>query len=109
MCDKYETGRALVQTEIEHTAKQLDELLQNRKSLLAIDPEIVHSRIEKGSLVSTDRGIFFISLGLGKIKTDNQEYFVISPLSPIGQQLIGKKIGDMFNFRNSIYTIQAIQ
>lgn len=98
MGDKYETGRAMINLEKEKVAQQLNEASKMRKLLAGLDPEKSSDKIGAGSLVVTDVANFFISVSLGRMTLEGDEYFIISPISPIGQQLLDKGVGDTLSF-----------
>ncbi len=96
--DKYETGRAMMQMAEEKSRMQLSKSNQLRLELQDIDPNNTHEKISKGSLVITDNGKYFISIGLGKVKMENEVYYCISTASPIGIQMREKVAGDLVEF-----------
>lgn len=96
--DKFDTARSMSQIERNMYAKQLTEAGFLKKALINLSYKNVAEEIEAGSLVSTPSGDFFISIGLGQIVVDSKDYLVISPISPIGQLLLDKKVGDIFSF-----------
>ena len=51
-----------------------------------------------GSLIITDKAKYFLAISTGKVTINNNDYFVVSTNSPIGNQLLGKKIGDIITF-----------
>lgn len=106
--DKYETGRAMAQLEIEKNAHQLSESLKLKASLDTIRIDINSSTAQAGNLVMTDQGSFFIAISLGKIIHREQVYFVIAPTSPLGLQFLGAKVGDKVNFRNGTYVVREL-
>jgi len=61
--DKYETGRAMMQLEIEKQSVQLGEAMKLKQTLTQINPEKTTDSIQSGSLVYTDQGNF-ISLSV---------------------------------------------
>ena len=75
--DKHETGRAMVHLEQEKLSKQLLQLNQLKETLAKIIPEENHSSIQFGSLVNTSKGLFFFSIGLGKINFNKTTVFWI--------------------------------
>ena len=96
MGDKYETSREMSQQEINRLEQQFainQHHLFNLKKLFWQNKSL---QILLGSLVLTNIGSFFITVSLGEIKIENQSVFMISPGSPIGKLLIGKKVGDEF-------------
>ena len=106
--DKHETGRAMAQLETEKLIGQLSEILKTQTTLEKINPDKNNDTIFVGSLVTTNNGVFYISVGIGKIKVNTNSYFVISPISPIGKLLMGLKSKDTFSFNGKSYVIEAV-
>ena len=105
--DKYETGRAMMQIEMEKNEVQLRNALnlQNELSQINIQKECI--KVEQGSLVSTNYGNYFISIGLGKIEGTENAY-AISLASPIGMLLKDKTVGDKILFQGREFAIGDI-
>lgn len=106
--DKYETGRAMVQFELEKNSLQLNKAIQLKNELSQID---VHKKFNKavfGSVVLTNRGNYFISVGLGKINIDNQTFYAISLASPFGKVLFNKMVGNEVSFQGKNFVITKI-
>ncbi len=103
--DKYETGRAMMQLEIEKNATQLEEALKQKKILDSINIEIQPLKIQNGSLVFTDQGNFFLAISVGLVVIEDKSFAVVSAQSPIGSRLIGLKSGDTFSFGNKTYKV----
>ena len=99
MGDKYETNRAMMHLEKEKASSQLNQLLKMRQLLDSIKIEKSNDQAVIGSLVTTEKGKYFLSIGLGPIEFEDDRYFVISTASPIGQQMLGLKARDTFSFR----------
>ena len=106
--DKYETTRAMMQIEIQNNSKQLAEAQDLQGILNKITFQESYEAVALGSLVKTSEGIFFIAIGMGLIKINEDNYFVVSPSSPIGTLLLRKKVGARFEFNNKGYIILAI-
>jgi transcription elongation GreA/GreB family factor len=106
--DKHETSRAKIQTEIDQLSKQLNHIQRQKNNLSAIDTHHTHNVADVGSLVKTDKGYFFISIGWGRIQIQDGIYFVISIASPIGKLFKDKKKGDSIQFRNMSYDILSV-
>ena len=106
--DKYTTDRAMMQLEKEKYVHQLDEATKLSKTMDILNIDRDTDQIELGSLVYTNNGIYFIAISLGKIKIESLDIFVISAASPIGGQLIGKKINDAIVFDGRTITINDI-
>ena len=96
--DKHETGVAMAQLEQEKLTKQINEFIQLKEALLKINPSKVHTKIETGSLVETNNGWYYFSIGLGAIKIEETIIFAMNPLAPIGLLLNGKSKCDSIIF-----------
>jgi len=106
--DKYETGRAMAQLEIEKNSSQLAEAQKLRQILLQLDPTKSTETIQAGSFVITNQGRFYISIPAGQFTLEGEVYFAISPSSPIAQKLLGLKSGDQFNFNKKEFKVERI-
>ena len=106
--DKHETGRAMMQLEQEKNSKQLSEALVLKAQLERINPSLTSTKVVEGSLVITDKGNFFISIGAGKIEIDNNIYYAISRLSPIASKLIGLEKNNTLIFNGINYLIKEV-
>ena len=106
--DKYETGRAMMQIERDKAAQQLDEALKLKNIIDQISLETGSGKITLGSLVITDSKKIFISIGMGKLFLDDEEFLVVAPGSPLGKQLMGLKVNDETLFNKERLTILQI-
>jgi len=106
--DKYETGRAMMHIEIENQMAQLKEAQRMATELEGISVKSNSGIVRKGSIVMTDQGFYYLSVGAGKITVGENDYFAVGVLSPIGKALLGAKEGDDFTLNNRRYTIQHI-
>lgn len=96
MGDKYETGREMLQQEINNLQVQLNEVLKQQDFLKTIILK-TSDKAEKGAIVKTERGLFFISVSLGEITFENQKVICISPESPLAKAMHGKLKGEIFS------------
>ena len=106
--DKHEVGRAMVQQELDQLEGRLAALRSMQQELARIPMDSVHQQVGPGSLVTTDRGTYFIAIGLGAIELAGERCYVISLASPLGQVLRGKRTGEVVVFNGGRSTIQAI-
>ena len=106
--DKHETGRAMMQHEQEKLRIQLTEIEQQIALLQKINPEIIGDQIKLGSLVQTQKAIFYISIAYGQIEIEDSCVFVISAIAPIAQKMLAKKCGDQFEMNGIQYQIEII-
>jgi transcription elongation GreA/GreB family factor len=60
-------------------------------------------------LVETNKGRFYISLGLGKLTVEEETVFAVSPEAPLGKLMLMKKAGDAFTFNDTDYKIITIE
>lgn len=105
--DKHETGRAMVQFEIEQAGKLINEHEIQLNSFKKI-PLLEQNSIHLGSLVQTNNGLFFISVSLGKVEIDNRTVLAIGPNAPLSKLFIGKQINDTITFNKQNYLIENI-
>lgn len=107
MGDKYETGLEMLQQEIHNLQVHLSEILKQHdflKSIL-VKPS---DKAEKGAVIQTDKGIFYISVSLGEISLDNQKIICISPESPLAKAINGKTKNEKFIINNINQSIENI-
>ncbi|MTI39784.1 GreA/GreB family elongation factor, partial [Fulvivirga lutimaris] len=107
--DKYETGRAMVHLAQENVVRQYEEFEKLARILSNLKGSAVTESIEAGSLITTNLGTFFMSVGLGKVTMNAQDYFAIAPNSPIGTALLGKKKGESIELNGRNYIIQDVK
>lgn len=106
--DKYETGRAMAQLEKERHARRKAILEDMLLRLRQIGCSPSAESATEGSLVCTNRGLYFISIGLGSIVLDNQIYHCLSQYSPFGEALLELEVGDEVDFREVSHEIIRI-
>ena len=107
MGDKYETSREMLQQEINHLQIQLNEHLKSQQILKNINPN-PHKIVTLGSLVETEKGMFFIAISLGELSFNQEKIFVISAESPLAKAMNGKKTGESFVVNNLSQIIKNI-
>ena len=106
--DKYETGREMMQAEINKNENQIRKFKQQKSILNQLIFLDNYNKVELGSLVVTDKGNYFLSLALGKITISEIDYYSISLASPIGKLFYGKQRGQKVKFQNKEYLIKDI-
>lgn len=107
--DKHETGIAMAQLEQEKLTKQINELLKLQESLQRINPTIEQSKIGLGSLVETNNGFYYFSIGIGNFIVGERTIFALNPKSPIGELLTGKIKGERIYFNGKTTEILGVQ
>ncbi len=106
--DKHETGRAMLQLEMEKASQQLNGIIKMKETLSKINIKKVSEIAHLGSVVKTTKACYFLSISAGQLIIKDKTYFAISISSPIGSMLLGKKIGDIFVFNNIEQKIKEI-
>lgn len=106
--DKHETGRAMAQLEAEKATAQLNENMELKTALERIDSTHQSETVIMGSLVVSKTARFLMAVSAGKLTLDGTVYFAISPESPIGKLLLGKKKGDSVSFNGITHEILEV-
>lgn len=107
--DKHETGRAMLQLEREKLGVQLAEAEQMQVLLKKVEAAAEYQTIGLGSLVITDKQSYYIAISAGQFSYNEASLFCISPATPIGKLLLGKRIGDTIQFNQNTATILNIK
>ena len=106
--DKHETGRAMLQLEMEKAGQQLKVVNEMQQQLDRIDLKTNSNLVRLGSVVLTDQMNYFISVSAGQVKIESKSFFAISLNSPIGELLLGKEEGDAILFRDQKIKIEKV-
>jgi hypothetical protein len=107
--DKYETGRAMAQNEIERNTLQRMEAEKLLATLTNLNPSNVVSTTAPGALITTSKGVFYIAISLGLVTIQTKPYFVVSVDSPIGKLLLGKKVGESITWNGNQHEIKKVE
>ena len=106
--DKHETGRAMLHLEMEKASQQFEAAKQMKDVLNRIELKSVSEKIRLGSLITTDQGVYFLSISAGQLIVDRKHYYAVSPSSPIGALLVGKESGSRLTLCSKVINILAI-
>ncbi|MFY0602360.1 MAG: 3-oxoacyl-ACP synthase [Flavobacteriaceae bacterium] len=106
--DKHETGRAMLQLEMEKAGQQLVGIREMKETLAKIDVSKEAPVASLGTLIETNLGHYFLSISAGQLVVAGNSYFAISVSSPIGKLLLGKKAGERLSFNGKEIDIQKI-
>jgi transcription elongation GreA/GreB family factor len=60
------------------------------------------------ALVQTSKGTFYLAAPMGKIAVEGTEIMVISPQSPAGRAMLGKKKDEIIKINESEYRINSV-
>jgi transcription elongation GreA/GreB family factor len=106
--DKHETGRAMLQLEREKAGNQLAEIQKTKELLSKINISKLTEKVSLGSIVYTTQANYFIGISAGELTVENEKFYAISAVTPIGQLLLSKTVGDEISFRNTTIKILKI-
>jgi transcription elongation GreA/GreB family factor len=106
--DKFETGREMMQREMDKISASIDQSKNQLNFLSKINLNRPYSIVDLGCLIITDQDIYYISIGLGKVEINAELIYAISLDSPIGQIFKGKRVGDILEFRSKTLTINQL-
>lgn len=106
--DKHETALSMMHIEQEKLNTKLKEVLTQKAVLDKLDPSVVAETIILGSLVKANGIYLYLSLALPKISVDGINVIALSPQSPLGNKLMGNKVGFTFEINTTKYIIQEI-
>ncbi len=105
--DKYETGRAMAQLEIEKLSGSLSEKERALAFVNALSLEPL-AHVAPGALVKTSSGLFYLSVNGGEIITPAGVVRCISTASPLGTAIKGKTTGDTFALMQREHRIDVV-
>lgn len=106
--DKYETSREMIQFESDKLESQFNKTKLQLHELSAINTEKNFENVTQGALVKTNLNTLFFSIPLGNFKFEEQDLFLLSMASPMGQILRNKKLGDKVSFNGNTIEILGI-
>lgn len=106
--DRYDSYRTQVLRKRDMFAGQLQQTLEQIACLDKIGVDKLHSKVEFGSVVFTSMQNIFIATGIGKLKIEKGEVFVISPHVPIFDALKGKTTGEVVDFRGNKIKVNEV-
>lgn len=106
--DKFETAREMAQQERDRHSQLLLEAKKMEAQLQPLYPEKQHETAQLGSLIFTQAHVFYLAIGLGAVQVEEKPIMVLSPASPIGQKLLGCRVGQTVTHGSHQYQILEI-
>ena len=106
--DKHETGRAMIQLEREKLGEQIKKAEKNQATLHQLKQYKSSEIVRFGSAVQTNKANYYIAIATDSYTIKSALFHCISPQSPIGTLLLGKKVGDQLVFNAITSTITAV-
>lgn len=106
--DKQETGRAMLQLEMEKASQQFAGIQEMKEILSKINTTKTSKIAHLGSVIFTDITNYFLSISAGKLTVGGDDFFAISVSSPIGKLLLGSKENKELSFNGKAIKIKQI-
>ena len=106
--DKFETGREMMQREMDKISASIDQYKNQVNLLSKINLHRNYPVVDLGGLITSDHENYYLSIGLGKIEINSEIIYAISLDSPIGQLFKGKRVGDTVEFRGKTLKINQL-
>jgi transcription elongation GreA/GreB family factor len=106
--DKHETALSMMHLEQEKITQKLAEAIALQGILDRIEVSKTNSTIALGSSVKVNALQLFVSAALPKITVEGITVLSVSPQSPLGSQLMGKKQGDIVFVNGTTFTIHEV-
>ena len=105
--DKHETVRAMIHLEQEKLGMQFQEAEKQLRILSQIKVQL-HDKPQNGTLLVTEKALFYISIGLGIVKYKGVSIYVISPISPLAQAFLNAQDFRSIKFNGTVYLVKSI-
>lgn len=103
-----ETGREVMQQEIELNLTRLSEINKLKTALDQIPFDHTSGTVQPGSVIKTNNGNYYLAISAGQLQVDGGTYYAISPGSPIGSKMIDLATGDQFSLNGKDYKIENV-
>lgn len=91
--DKHETSREMAGEELRKLEMNHSQLLHIALEFERINPFRKQELVQLGSLVKTNKGLFYIASAIGQVQVDNESVYVISLKAPLAKAMLGKSVG----------------
>lgn len=105
--DKHETGRAMIQLEMEQLIQKINQLAAKESYAKRIDFSIKNNVCE-GAFIVTESHLLLIAEAIGSIEYKMHQIQCISVKAPMIAQNLGKRKGDQIQFNQRQFIIQQL-
>ncbi|MEM8520045.1 hypothetical protein [Flavobacterium sp. PL12] len=106
--DKHETALSMMHIEQEKLNRKLREVLDQKIILDKIEATAITETIILGSLIKANGIFLYLSVALPKIAIEGINVIALSPQSPLGNKLMGMKVGHSFEINTTKYIIEEV-
>lgn len=106
--DKHETGLAMMHLEQEKLNAKLKEILEMQSVVLKLPEEKNVEKVVLGTIVKTDRALFYVSVAVPGIVYEGTSVICVSPSAPLIRAFWNQEKGSEIVFNNISYKILEI-
>lgn len=107
--DKFETGREMLTQDLRQVEGQIKSNAALLEELYRIQSiKGIGEKVREGSLVKIGNDYFLVSVALGKLILPSGEIYLISPASPLAQQILGKGHNESVLFKGKNQPLELI-
>ncbi|MDA8695787.1 hypothetical protein N9L83_02440 [Flavobacteriales bacterium] len=108
--DKHETGRAMVQMEMEQAAGRLSRVEGMIRQWHALEPARGRQEVRPGAVVTTDQGGFVMGVAWGAFDVEKEKTWrAISADAPLARAMQAASPGSSVEFRGRMWQIISVQ
>ena len=98
----------MMHIEQEKLNRKLREVLDQKIILDKIDATSITETIILGSLIKANGIFLYLSVALPKVAIEGINVIALSPQSPLGNKLMGMKVGHSFEINTTKYIIEEV-
>ena len=103
--DKYETSRETMTQDLNSLEKQIKQSGLDLEELYRLQTiKDTPPTVQEGALVQLGTEWFLLAVSVGQVKVGDKSVFLLSKNSPLGELLVGKKKGEVIQFRGKPQT-----
>ena len=107
--DKYETSRETMTQDLNSLEKQIKQSGLDMEELYRLQTiKDTPPTVQEGALVQLGSEWFLLAVSVGQVKVGDKSVFLLSKNSPLGELLVGKKKGEVVQFRGKPQSITEI-
>jgi transcription elongation GreA/GreB family factor len=106
-------GQPATEEAVQRANQIADQLEFAREEMLTLQDmqrniETIHSQVQLGSVVVTDKDTFFVSVSIERFYVGDLKVFGLSTKTPLYRAMEGKKKGDTFSYGGIQYRIEDV-
>ncbi len=107
--DKYETSRENMTQDLNSLEKQIKQGKMDLEELYRLQAiKDTPPTIQEGALLQLGTDWFLLAVSIGQVKVADEQVFLLSKNSPLGELLVGKKKNEVIQFRGKPQTITTL-